>query len=394
MRRLTNDELNKKLKERGKHLKVIQDCEDKNYVICRCTVCKQTFKQFRKNLFSRYAGCPVCKGYYIIRGFNDIATTNQWMMKYFVDENVGYTHVAASEDKVLVKCPYCGSQRKMIIGNLYKRGFSCPCKKNFGCAITGINDVATRAPWMISYFVDSKNAYTCGCHSTKEFDFKCPNCKTIITRKVVHVYRNGFCCPVCSDGVSYPNKLLRFFLMNSNARNIEFEYIRDWTETRFYDAYFELNDTPYLVEMDSGLHFKSVYGKSLQVIKSNDAYKDILAKKKGIQLIRVQFTNSNLEEILESMKKTILAELFDLNSFDWNGIDKAATNSLVVKICEEYNKNELLQIEIANKYGINKKTVCEYISKGKKIGLCNIDLSSQKRAQIIKRNRNYKHEKK
>lgn len=388
MRRLSNDELNERLLSRGKHIRVISDGPDKDTSMCTCLDCNQIFPKNRKGLFSKLSGCPVCKGYQVVKGYNDFATTAPWMMDYLVNKEDGYTHTCASEDTVLVKCPDCGFERTMIIGNLYKRGFSCPCQGNFGHTVTGVNDITTVAPWMVQYFVDPINASKYAPHSFKECEFQCPECKTVIIRKIQHVYRNGLCCPACSDGVSYPNKVLRYFLMSVNVQNLEFEYIRPWTNTRFYDAYFELDSKPYLVEMDSGLHFKASYDKSLEEIQANDLYKDQLAKEKGIDLIRVKFQESDLESIISGIRDTTLSKLFDINSFDWEAIDKLSTSSLVIKVCEEYNYNKLLAKEIASKYGISVGTMCRYIARGKELGLCGLTMSSQKRAQMIKRMRN------
>ena len=124
------------------------------------------------------------------------------------------------------------NERYMIIGNLYKRNFSCPCGYgNYsGHTISGINDVANTDEWMIKYFVDKSIASKYSACSNFKTDFMCPNCKTIINRRIFDIKRHGFCCPICSDGVSYPNKFGRSFIQQTPAENIEFEYIRDWTE--------------------------------------------------------------------------------------------------------------------------------------------------------------------
>ena len=70
-------------------------------------------------------GCPVCANKKIIKGINDIVTTNKELVQYFVNKQDAYKYASNSNKKVLVKCPVCGNVQEMIIQNLHKRGFSC-----------------------------------------------------------------------------------------------------------------------------------------------------------------------------------------------------------------------------------------------------------------------------
>ena len=79
----------------------------------------------RPGNFIRNNRCPVCSNHQVVKGINDIATTNPEMVKYFVNIEDAYTHTIHSNKKCLVCCVDCGYQKYMTIRDLSYRGFSC-----------------------------------------------------------------------------------------------------------------------------------------------------------------------------------------------------------------------------------------------------------------------------
>jgi ribosomal protein S27E len=69
---------------------------------------------------SRYKKCPKCAK---IR--SSMAHQHPEYIQYFVNKNEAYELAAQSNKKVKLKCPKCGAEKEMIVGNLHKRGFSC-----------------------------------------------------------------------------------------------------------------------------------------------------------------------------------------------------------------------------------------------------------------------------
>lgn len=383
MHRLTVDEINQKFEQKGKTVRVLYEV-DSDTLMCKCLKCNQEFKKPRKNMSAKFDGCPVCKNFVVVKGYNDIATKAPWMIEYLANKEDAYNYCPTSERKVLIKCPHCNNERPMVLRNLFIRGFSCPCtKERFGHIITGINDVATKAPWMLEYFVDKSLAYKYGISSHKYADFKCPECGTIINRKIMHIHRNGFCCPVCSDGVSYPNKFVRAFIKQTNANKIDFEFRRDWTDNRFFDIYFELDEKKYFIEVDGGIHFKDFRYRTLEDQQQNDEYKNKIAKEHNIIMIRIDCRESKKDYIINSINNSILKDLFDLNKIDWDLCETKAQHSLMIEICNEYNKDELLEKEIAELYSMCTATISDYIKRGKEIGLCNSDETGYQRYKRI-----------
>ena len=68
-------------------------------------------------------GCPVCASRIIVKGINDVATTNPDLTKFFVNEEDAYTHSRCSDADVIVQCPYCGLKKHMRIAELSRRGY-------------------------------------------------------------------------------------------------------------------------------------------------------------------------------------------------------------------------------------------------------------------------------
>ena len=74
---------------------------------------------------NRGRGCPLCASKIVIKGINDIATTNPEIIKYFENKEDIYKYTFQSSKKVDVKCPVCGFKKKMSICSLCNNGFSC-----------------------------------------------------------------------------------------------------------------------------------------------------------------------------------------------------------------------------------------------------------------------------
>lgn len=92
---------------------------------CKCNLDGYEFDVLESDLNRSY-GCPVCSGHRVIKGINDIATTDPDLIKYFADINDAYTHTRCSNQSVNVICPICGSCKTMTVNNLTNRRFvSC-----------------------------------------------------------------------------------------------------------------------------------------------------------------------------------------------------------------------------------------------------------------------------
>lgn len=123
----------------NKSLEIIKQCQiqrrtssGKTLVNCKGYVCRClkdgyefTIEEFE---LKNGRGCPVCVNRIIVKGINDIGTTDPNLTLLFVDENDAYCHSRSSDDRVEVKCPYCGTIKTMRIAELSKYGY-VTCEK-------------------------------------------------------------------------------------------------------------------------------------------------------------------------------------------------------------------------------------------------------------------------
>lgn len=73
----------------------------------------------------RGGGCPICYGRKAKRGVNDFATVLPHLVDYFVNKEEAYLYTRGSGVKVLLKCPNCGTEKKMAIDTFVAFGLGC-----------------------------------------------------------------------------------------------------------------------------------------------------------------------------------------------------------------------------------------------------------------------------
>lgn len=259
--------------------------------------------------------CPVCSNKVIIRGINDMWTTNPDLAKLLANPSDGYKYSQHSGKSVDWKCPYCHS----LINNK-------------------------------QIDVVSRNNY-----------IQCPYCG------------DGFSYPekIMSNILSTLN--VKFFnhyrIPNQSFLFNNRDYIPE------YDFYFELDGIKYIIEMDGGFHNK-VHLKSkltLEQVQEIDKKKDILATKNNIIMIRINCLYSDFDYIFSNIRQSILSDLFDLSKIDKVDINKKAYSSNIVNACHLYMTKTKNLNTISKLLKIPYGTIYRYLQKGAEIGLCNYD---------------------
>ena len=259
--------------------------------------------------------------------------------------------------------------------SLYCNG--CPICAN-KLIIKGVNDVATTHPWVLQYFVNKEDAYSLPYGTQKRVKLKCPICGKIKTSEVLNLINCGFRCDYCSDNVSFPNKFSRAILENLNVDNLQVEYSPIWIAPKRYDNYFEYKGNKYILEMDGGFHFiNNTYTKdSVEISKNTDKYKDDLAKKHGIEVIRIDCRDLNPFSIKNKIEESKLKEIFDLSIVDWQECIKKGSGNLLIEACELFNKYKMSVSEISKKLQMTRGSIRKYLKIGTECGLCNYDLKN------------------
>lgn len=269
-------------------------------------------------------------------------------------------------------------------------GKGCSCCIN-RVVVQGINDIPTTAPWMIPYFqggYDEAKKYTKS--GATYLNFKCPDCGKVKPRKMTinsfYGIHNIGC--ICGDGIKYPEKLMYGIL---EQLGIQFIYqltkkYFDWCNKYMYDYYIPSINT--IIEMDGGFHKhdNKMSGQTKEESKETDDFKDKLAEKHGIKVIRIDCEFSDLEFIKNNIFNSELNNIFDLSKIDWSKCDEFALSNLVKKACEIKRDNpDMTTTEIGAIVHLHQSTICRYLKKGTEIwDWCNYDTKEETRKSGVK----------
>lgn len=256
-------------------------------------------------------------------------------------------------------------------------------RMNNTTVIRGYNDLATKRPDLIKYFVDQSIPYTIRPNSTKKYLLKCPDCGHEFLASPNIYYNRNFTCPKCSDGISYPNK---FIYQLFDQLNIEYkpEYSPEWAGKKRYDIYFCLNNREYVVEADGGWHYidNNLSGVTAEQTRKNDEYKELLLKKNGIELIRIDCRLSEKEYIRKNILDSDLSGIFNLDSIDWDKCDEIANKSILISICRYYDENDCpTREQMVKEFSLSKNTIASYLAIGRDLGICTYQSKDQKANQ-------------
>lgn len=278
------------------------------------------------------------------------------------------------------KCNICGYNSSIdnswINEQHLKRGQGCACCSG-SKIIKGINDISTTDPWMVEYFVNIEDVYSHTSTSNQKFLMKCSICKKIKYQTPWRLLSQGFACPICSDGISYPEKMLTEILDQLKVKYKRQLNKKDfkWCEDYRYDFY--LYDYNMIIETHGMQHYilrnNSKFG-TLKEIQENDKNKEVLAKKNNISYyVVLDCRYSTINYIMESINKSILNKILDLSKIDFIKLNKFLNKSLMVEVCLAYKKQypNISTLTLESDFCIDRATITRYLKDGNKIGLCN-----------------------
>lgn len=237
--------------------------------------------------------------------------------------------------------------------------------------IKGVNDIATTHPEMVKLFLNSEIAYNHSAKSRLRTDFVCLECKSIIKDKIIsNITTDGVFCPKCSDGVSYPEKIILNLLSTLNIKFTK-EKRFNWSNNYRYDFYLEKYN--WIIEVHGEQHYKDS-NWSRRNEKENDKRKEELARKNNIDnYIVIDARYSNLNFIKDNITNSDLSMLLKSQKVDWEEIDLLSQKSLMVMSCKMRSEENLSPTEIGNRLGLARTTIGGYLRRGNKLGICKYD---------------------
>lgn len=284
----------------------------------------------------------------------------------------------------------------IIEGHLLGGGKGCACCCNSPTVICPeINSIVARkdTEWMIPYFqggYGEAKKYNPRCN--KKIYLVCPDCGRIKDKAMqintLFSWHSIGC--ICGDAIKYPEKLMTNILTQLLNKDFEYQFNPDWIKPSRYDFYFKLNNEEYIIETDGKLgHGKRIHSKSEITAEQSimiDDYKNDMADRHGIEMIRIDCEKSELEYIKNNIEDSILNKLFDLDKIDWVKAEEFALSNLCKKACEYKKDNpDLTTTQIGEIMGgLCNVTICNYLKRGTILGWCNYDAREEQRRCSIK----------
>lgn len=294
-------------------LKII-DTKKENYKKYYKYICKtcgySDWKQeinFKETVDS---GCPCCSTPIrkVVKGINDIYTTDDWMVKYFKNKNDAYKYASCSNENAHLVCPDCGIEKYQKIYSLKYNGFACECKTNgFSYPEKFIAEMLRQLN--ITY-ISQYNSRYCSWTEKYLYDFYLPDYNIIIETHGKQHYDN------------------------INIWQVSFEEE---------------------IENDA-------IKKSLALKNGIYKYIELDCQRSVLSYIKNSVMLSILPQILN----------FKENDIDWNLCNEKSTSNIVKNVCEFYeiNKYKMLIIDMAKKFGISRDSIRNYLLRGNELGWC------------------------
>lgn len=295
-------------------------------------------------------------------------------------------------------CLICNNEDIIDESNLYKHHVGCNvCCSSPKKTLKGYNDMWTTNPELAKLLADPENGYKYTKNSEKRLDFKCPDCGNIIKNKMISQINNqGLSCPKCSDKLPYPEKIM-YQVLKELKINFVYQYNPNWCKYTLnnknkkgrYDFNFKLDNKEYIIETDGDWHNKdnNLSNQTKEESKTIDNFKENLAREHGIEIIRIDCQESNLDYIKNNKKGILnsrLNDIFDLSKIDWLQCHKFACSSLVKQACDYWNLNKYTTTEIGNMLKLDRSTIVKYLKQGNEINWCKYNAREEYKKSLDK----------
>lgn len=275
-------------------------------------------------------------------------------------------------------CLYC-EHSGITTENVLVNSIPCPVCSNKKVKI-GFNDMWTTNPELALLLANPNDGYKYTQNSRFTVDWRCPDCGEIAYNKNIDkVNRGGLSCKKCSDGISYPNKIM-YNLLTQLSIKFKVEKTFKWCKYKLnekthigrFDFYFKTNGKEYIVEMDGFFHQNDNLMNNISALDSKfvDWQKDGLAKLHNIEVIRIDCVESDINYIKNNVLKSKLSSILNLKAIDWNECDKYARKSKIHDACELWNSGIKNTGKIAKMLQIKQGTAIKYLKQGAVLDIC------------------------
>ena len=186
---------------------------------------------------SKGMGCPVCSNKLVLKGYNDIATTNPELLdewdydKNLINNITPYDITKGAEKKIWWICSVCGESYEC---------FAYSKKKNTGCPYCsskiikkGLNDIFTKNPKLKECWDYKKNIqnginpYEIGIKSHAKVWWICSNCKKEFKRSLSKI-KDDVLCSKCSIDYGSVKRIQSLIKKNGSLIEVYPEIANEW----------------------------------------------------------------------------------------------------------------------------------------------------------------------
>jgi hypothetical protein len=203
--------------------------------------------------------------------------------------------------------------------------------------------------------------------------------------RVLNERKNGFDkCSKCVEGISYPEK---FMISILNQLKIKYKHQKTfkWSENKKYDFFVERFNC--IIETHGSQHYENSRnrrGRSLEEEQDNDKLKENLAKLNGVKnYIIIDCRKSELNYIKNSVMKSELSKLLNLNNINWIKCEKFAREAMIKLISNLWNNGIKSTYVIGKRLNISRCSVTRYLNQSSLIGLCNYTGKEQLNKSVV-----------
>lgn len=257
------------------------------------------------------------------------------------------------------------------------QGAGCQhCNKKI---LSNDNRVSLVRPDLVKYFENKKDAENVSVCSDKSVRLVCLNCGTKKSMKMHNLHNRGFCCSLCSDGISIPNKFVMGIIKQLNVC-FDSEKTFKWSKKKRYDFYIpSLN---MIIEAHGLQHYESdMYGiyknKHAEIEKNDNLKKQLAIENKITNYVVIDCRFSNFGWLIENCEKS-MSEYFDLSNIDWKTIENDCTKTIIKDICYAWNTIPLTERTVTNlinilTFKLNRTTIIKYLKIGTHLNWCEYD---------------------
>lgn len=311
--------IDKKIKKRKS-----SERKDRWYMY-KCNKCTAELWKVEDSLV-KGVGCACCclNPQRVVKGINDISTTNPWMIKYFVDINDAYIHTYCSSKKILMKCPNCGGIEYKKISTMHSFGYSClKCSDGISFGEKFIYNLLVRLN--LDFVKEYTPKWDRLGNRRYDFYFNYNNNKYIIEIHGLQHYENANRIWTALEDEQQNDKLKKELAINNGIKENNYIII----DCRFSE---------------------------LEFIKRN-------------------IINSELNNI------------FNLDNVDWIKIHKNSQKSILYTICDYKNEHDFTSSKIASLLKLDKTTIIKYLKTGTLLGLCDYDSKKEAEKTLFKTGR-------